>query len=128
MLFIEETKTNKIKNKNEGFNDEGQSFKLLILYTISNDYSKEQFGLILGRLIIKRDFKTSNLNMEEGLCHMQQPLEGLEQQLSCLAKGVKDLRKEEEAILEQSSRRNLGGHPMKIINRDRWNHCSIPIV
>ncbi|KAI5683043.1 hypothetical protein M9H77_04271 [Catharanthus roseus] len=36
-------------------------------------------------------------------------LEGLEQ-LSCLAKGVKDLKREEEANYEQSSEKDLGGH------------------
>ncbi|KAI5652991.1 hypothetical protein M9H77_30178 [Catharanthus roseus] len=56
--------------------------------------------------------KTIKVNMEDDLHHVQQALKGLEQQLSCLAKGVMDLRREEEAILEQSSRRNLGGYPM----------------
>ncbi|KAI5672736.1 hypothetical protein M9H77_13100 [Catharanthus roseus] len=46
-------------------------------------------------------------------------LKGLEQHLSCLAKGVKDLRSEEEAILEQSNRGNLGGHPMC---NDQWGY------
>ncbi|KAI5653440.1 hypothetical protein M9H77_30627 [Catharanthus roseus] len=50
--------------------------------------------------------------MEEDLRHVQQALEGLGQQLSCLAKDGKDLRREEGAILDQSSRRNLGGHPI----------------
>ncbi|KAI5653101.1 hypothetical protein M9H77_30288 [Catharanthus roseus] len=36
----------------------------------------------------------------------------MEQQLSRLAKDVKDLNREEEAIFEQSNRSNLGGHPM----------------
>ncbi|KAI5676929.1 hypothetical protein M9H77_07879 [Catharanthus roseus] len=50
--------------------------------------------------------------MEDDLHNVEQALEGFVQHLSCL-KGVKDLRREEEAILEQSSRRrNLGGHPM----------------
>ncbi|KAI5681041.1 hypothetical protein M9H77_02268 [Catharanthus roseus] len=56
--------------------------------------------------------KTFKLNMEDDLCYVQQALEGLEQRLSCLVKGVKDLKREEEAFLEQSSRRNLGGHSM----------------
>ncbi|KAI5664018.1 hypothetical protein M9H77_23341 [Catharanthus roseus] len=50
--------------------------------------------------------------MEHELHHIQQAIKGLEQQLSCLAKIVRDLKREEEAILEQSSRRNLGGHSM----------------
>ncbi|KAI5683073.1 hypothetical protein M9H77_04301 [Catharanthus roseus] len=62
---------------------------------------------------------TFKLSMEEDLRHVQQALEELEQQLSCLAKGVKDLRREEEAILEQSSRRNLGGHPM---HNKQWGY------
>ncbi|KAI5649382.1 hypothetical protein M9H77_35387 [Catharanthus roseus] len=57
--------------------------------------------------------------MEDDFRHMQQILEGLEQQLSCPAEGVKDLRREEEAILEQSSRRNLGGHPM---HNNQWGY------
>ncbi|KAI5676034.1 hypothetical protein M9H77_06984 [Catharanthus roseus] len=36
----------------------------------------------------------------------------MEQQFSCLAHDVKDLEREEEAICEQSSRRDFGGHPM----------------
>ncbi|KAI5653024.1 hypothetical protein M9H77_30211 [Catharanthus roseus] len=44
--------------------------------------------------------------MEDDLHHVQQALKGLEQQLSCLAKAAKDLRREEEAIFEQSSRRD----------------------
>ncbi|KAI5653453.1 hypothetical protein M9H77_30640 [Catharanthus roseus] len=39
--------------------------------------------------------------MEDDLRHMQQALKASEQQLSCLAKGVKDLRIEEEANYEQ---------------------------
>ncbi|KAI5671374.1 hypothetical protein M9H77_11738 [Catharanthus roseus] len=35
---------------------------------------------------------------------LQQALGGLEQQLSCLANSVKDLRREEKAILEQSNK------------------------
>ncbi|KAI5671330.1 hypothetical protein M9H77_11694 [Catharanthus roseus] len=38
---------------------------------------------------------------------MQQAIEGLEQQLSCLAKNVGDLKREAKVILEQRSRRNL---------------------
>ncbi|KAI5662520.1 hypothetical protein M9H77_21843 [Catharanthus roseus] len=49
--------------------------------------------------------------MEEDLRHVQQALEGLEQQLSCLAKGVKDLRKEEEANLEL---KGMGAQLIKI--------------
>ncbi|KAI5649626.1 hypothetical protein M9H77_35631 [Catharanthus roseus] len=56
-------------------------------------------------------FKTSNSNMGEDLCHVQQALQGIEQQLSRLAKDVKDLKREEETIFEQSSRRDFGGHP-----------------
>ncbi|KAI5681691.1 hypothetical protein M9H77_02919 [Catharanthus roseus] len=37
----------------------------------------------------------------------------MEQQLSRLAKDVKDLKREEETIFEQSSRRDFGGHPMQ---------------
>ncbi|KAI5653021.1 hypothetical protein M9H77_30208 [Catharanthus roseus] len=51
--------------------------------------------------------------MEKDLRHVQQALEGMEQQLSCLAKDVKDLKGEEEAIFEQSSRRDFGGYPMQ---------------
>ncbi|KAI5681908.1 hypothetical protein M9H77_03136 [Catharanthus roseus] len=47
---------------------------------------------------------------------MQQALEGLEQQLSCLAKDVGDIKREEEDILE-ISRRNLGGHSM---HNNQW--------
>ncbi|KAI5652470.1 hypothetical protein M9H77_29657 [Catharanthus roseus] len=59
--------------------------------------------------------------MEDDLHRVQQALEGLEQQLSCLAKGVKDLRREEEAILEQSNRRNLGGYLMHNNQREYGN-------
>ncbi|KAI5676211.1 hypothetical protein M9H77_07161 [Catharanthus roseus] len=59
--------------------------------------------------------------MEDDSRHEQQDFEGLEQQLSCLIKGVKDLRKEEEAILEQSNRKNHGGHPMRINQRGYCN-------
>ncbi|KAI5681378.1 hypothetical protein M9H77_02605 [Catharanthus roseus] len=59
--------------------------------------------------------------MEDDLRHVKQALEGLEQQLSYLAKGVKDLRRKEETILEQSSRRNLGGHPM---HNNQWGYCN----
>ncbi|KAI5682097.1 hypothetical protein M9H77_03325 [Catharanthus roseus] len=58
-------------------------------------------------------FKISKSNMEDELRHVQQAWEGLEQQLSSLGKGVKDLKIEEEAILEQSSRIQC-----IIINRD----------
>ncbi|KAI5664138.1 hypothetical protein M9H77_23461 [Catharanthus roseus] len=51
--------------------------------------------------------KTIKLNMKDDLHHVQQALEGLEEQLSCLAKGVKDLRREEEAILEQTWEQNV---------------------
>ncbi|KAI5682758.1 hypothetical protein M9H77_03986 [Catharanthus roseus] len=64
-------------------------------------------------------FKTYNSNMEEDLRHVQQALEGLEQQLSCLAKGVKDLKREKETILEQSSKRNLGRHRM---HDNQWGY------
>ncbi|KAI5653014.1 hypothetical protein M9H77_30201 [Catharanthus roseus] len=45
--------------------------------------------------------------MEDDICHVQQTLKGLEQQLSRLAKGVKELKREEEAIFEQNSRRDF---------------------
>ncbi|KAI5663995.1 hypothetical protein M9H77_23318 [Catharanthus roseus] len=57
--------------------------------------------------------------MEDALHHMQQALEGLEEQLLCLAKSVGDLKREEEAILEQSSRRNLGVHSM---HNNQWGY------
>ncbi|KAI5667725.1 hypothetical protein M9H77_17578 [Catharanthus roseus] len=44
-------------------------------------------------------------------------IEGLDQQLSCLAKDVGDLKREEEAILEQRSRSNLGGH---LMHNNQW--------
>ncbi|KAI5676624.1 hypothetical protein M9H77_07574 [Catharanthus roseus] len=55
--------------------------------------------------------------MEDELRHIRQAIEGLDQQLSCLTKDVGDLKREEEAILEQSSRRNIGVHPM---HNDQW--------
>ncbi|KAI5676367.1 hypothetical protein M9H77_07317 [Catharanthus roseus] len=58
--------------------------------------------------VLRIGLKTFKLNMEDDLHNVQQALEGLEQQLSCLVKGLKDLKREEEAILEQISRRNLG--------------------
>ncbi|KAI5652892.1 hypothetical protein M9H77_30079 [Catharanthus roseus] len=48
-----------------------------------------------------------------------QALEGLGQQLSCLAKTVNDLRRKEEAILEQSNRRILGGH---LMHNNQWGY------
>ncbi|KAI5653087.1 hypothetical protein M9H77_30274 [Catharanthus roseus] len=50
--------------------------------------------------------------MEDEVQRMQQALKGLKQQLSCLAKGVKDLKGEERANYEQISGRDLGGHSM----------------
>ncbi|KAI5668262.1 hypothetical protein M9H77_18115 [Catharanthus roseus] len=44
-----------------------------------------------------------------------------EQQLPYLAKGVNELKREEEAILEQSNRRNLGGNPM---HDNQWGYGS----
>ncbi|KAI5672398.1 hypothetical protein M9H77_12762 [Catharanthus roseus] len=64
-------------------------------------------------------FKSSSSNMEEDLRHVQKALEGLEDQLSCLAKGVEDLKREEEAILEQSNRRSLSGRPM---HNNHWRY------
>ncbi|KAI5676928.1 hypothetical protein M9H77_07878 [Catharanthus roseus] len=53
--------------------------------------------------ITKSLIETFKSNIEDELHH---------QQLSYVAKDVGDLRREEEAILEKSSRRNLGGHSM----------------
>ncbi|KAI5680782.1 hypothetical protein M9H77_02009 [Catharanthus roseus] len=50
---------------------------------------------------------------------MQQALKGLEQQFSCLIKDVKDLKREEEAIFEKSSRRDFGEHPM---HDNQWGY------
>ncbi|KAI5672625.1 hypothetical protein M9H77_12989 [Catharanthus roseus] len=50
---------------------------------------------------------------------MQQVIEGLEQQISCLAKDVGDLKRDEEAIFEQSSIRNLGGHST---HNNQWGY------
>ncbi|KAI5663057.1 hypothetical protein M9H77_22380 [Catharanthus roseus] len=58
--------------------------------------------------------------MEDKFHHVQriqQALEGLMQQLSCISKIVGDLKREEEAILEQSSRRNHGGLSM---HNNQW--------
>ncbi|KAI5653336.1 hypothetical protein M9H77_30523 [Catharanthus roseus] len=70
-------------------------------------------GMVMDSICneIRKSYEiTSKSNMEDELHHVQQALEGLEQQLSCLAKGVRDLKGEKEAILEQSSRRNLDGN------------------
>ncbi|KAI5683694.1 hypothetical protein M9H77_04922 [Catharanthus roseus] len=63
-------------------------------------------------------------NMEDEFHHMQrmqQALKGLKQQPSCLAKGVKDLKREEEASFEQSSRRDFGEHPM---HDNQWGYSN----
>ncbi|KAI5676468.1 hypothetical protein M9H77_07418 [Catharanthus roseus] len=120
VAFIEDTMKNGLKRKNEG-----KLPKLLMIHTISKEYSIELSGRTWPPSQTdpagKRGFKTSKLNMEDDLCHVQQALEGLEQQLSCLGKGVKDLRREEEIILEQSSGRNLAWEK-------EVEPCSIPIV
>ncbi|KAI5654240.1 hypothetical protein M9H77_31427 [Catharanthus roseus] len=46
-------------------------------------------------------------------------LKGLKQQSSCLAKCVKDLKREKEASFEQSSRRDFGEHPM---HDNQWGY------
>ncbi|KAI5681206.1 hypothetical protein M9H77_02433 [Catharanthus roseus] len=60
--------------------------------------------------------------MEDDLRHVQQALKGLYQQLSCLAKGMTHLKREEETIFEQSSRRDFGGHPM---HDTQWGYGNI---
>ncbi|KAI5664507.1 hypothetical protein M9H77_23830 [Catharanthus roseus] len=44
VAFNEETLKNELKSKNEGFEDEGKPPKLLMMYTISKEYSMEQVG------------------------------------------------------------------------------------
>ncbi|KAI5649354.1 hypothetical protein M9H77_35359 [Catharanthus roseus] len=48
-------------------------------------------------------FKIFKSNMEDELHHVQHPVEGLEQQLSCLAKGMGKLKREKEASFETKS-------------------------
>ncbi|KAI5682113.1 hypothetical protein M9H77_03341 [Catharanthus roseus] len=73
----------------------------------------------LDRLVLPLDIY---LNMEDEVHHMrrmQQALKRLEQQLSLLAKGVMDLKREEEINYEQTSGRVFGGLS---INDSQWGY------
>ncbi|KAI5661714.1 hypothetical protein M9H77_21037 [Catharanthus roseus] len=83
--FIEETETIEMENKSEGFDDEGQASKLLIIYTISKDHSREQFGCgkdqvgpaltITGRFLDGQGFECHTLQrrFSIGVLNLQNP-------------------------------------------------------
>ncbi|KAI5667931.1 hypothetical protein M9H77_17784 [Catharanthus roseus] len=91
----------------------GHSFpKVLTIKLGKNSSTRYRFFLVE---LVKRfeesiepceeSFKTSNSNMEEDLCHVQQALEGLEQQLSC--KGYERLKKRRGSYLGTKSSQTL---------------------
>ncbi|KAI5681750.1 hypothetical protein M9H77_02978 [Catharanthus roseus] len=81
------------------------------------------FSKVTDRICsVSKELFSGSVDIEDefhNVQRMQKAIEGLEQQLSCVAKSVGDLKREEEAILEQSSRRNLGGHSM---HNNQWGY------
>ncbi|KAI5666875.1 hypothetical protein M9H77_16728 [Catharanthus roseus] len=123
-----------LRSNIEGFASQVKVIKLFSMCSISKDQLREQFGGKNGQ-VLKESYPTAGsspwptvadrlhrhntrrfyniyFNMQDAfhpVQRMQQALKGLEQQFSCLAKDVKDLKREEN---QQSSRRDFGRYPM----------------
>ncbi|KAI5653663.1 hypothetical protein M9H77_30850 [Catharanthus roseus] len=92
VAYMEDT----LKNKLEGFEDQGKASKWLSIYTIYKHHSREQIrGLIMST---------------DGYLPTQSHQEGLARQFQVVARDVEELKRSKcSATMEQRDRDNLGG-------------------